>query len=191
MIEVNFLSKYNRALTAQQEKDKKILRYVGISFVLVLVIFFIIFSISLYYQYQLKQVKTQTEKVRGKIDSEKTLEADYYFFVNKLVIIRELFDQRADKQIALGYFANLFGPHVTITGLEYNMDESLLQLKVISPHVFYLEEVINALEKPEVIKQFASLSKTNLTRIPTGEYSFSLIASFSEDSELVTVESEY
>jgi len=192
MIQINFLSKQNVKLSKQQEKDRLIFKYALIVFIVCSVAFLGIFSINLYLQYRINQVQAQVMTAKKQIDSERTLEANYLFFVNKLTIIRELFDQRANKQIAMGFFSELFGPNITISGLNYNMEEGILSLQVVSPHVFYLEEALEVLEDPDVTKYFTSLTKSNLNRQPMGQYAFSLTVSFfSDDSELVTIESEY
>jgi hypothetical protein len=113
------------------------------------------------------------------------------FFVDKLKIIRQLFDNRSDKQIAMGFFQDLFGPNINISGLTYDMETGILSLTVSSPHVFYLEEALDVLDDPAVKKHFATMTKTALTRNLDASYNFRLNVSFSEDSELVEKEQEY
>jgi hypothetical protein len=191
MQSVNFLSKLNLSLSKQQEKDRKIFRYVIIVFGVTAFFFLAALGSNIYLQFRLKQIQAQIKQAQNEVDSERQLEADYLFFVNKLIIIRELFDQRTDKQIAMGYFADLFGPNIRISGLRYNMEEGILSLKVTSPHVFYLEEAFGKIDDPLVREHFATLNKSNLIRSGFGEYSFDLTVSFSDDSELVTIEREY
>lgn len=191
MLEINFLSQQNLKLTAQQQKDRVVFKYSLIAFIVFASIFSVAFSVNLYLRYRFNRVQAQVTAAKKQIDSERTLEANYLFFVNKLLIIRELFDQRAEKQIAIGFFTDLFGPEVTISGLNYIMEEGILSLQVTSPHVFILETAFSALENPEVQAQFKSLSKTNLNRLPTGEYVFTLTVSFVEESEAITIEEEY
>ncbi len=191
MISVNFLSKINQKLSRQQEKDNKIFKVLLVVFGVVFAIFLVVFASSFYLRYRLKSVKAQIEQAKKQINAEQQLEANYLFFVNKLVIIRELFDQRADKQIATGYFSNLLGPNIEISGLNYDMETSILSLTITSPHIFYLEDVFQALDDQEVKKNFATFEKSNLSRQMTGEYSFVLTVGFTDESELMTVETEY
>jgi cell division protein FtsL len=191
MISVNFLSKINQKLSRQQKKDKKIFKALLVVFGVVFTAFFLVFASSLYLQYRLKAVKAQIEQVKKQIDAEQQLEANYLFFVNKLIIIRELFDQRADKQIAIGYFSDLLGPNIEISGLNYDMETGILSLTITSPHVFYLEDVFQALDRPEVRENFASFEKSALSRQITGEYSFVLTVGFTEESELIEIGTEY
>jgi len=191
MIEINFLSQQNTKLSAQQKKDRMFFRYSLITCIICLAVLTITSGINFYLGYRLKKVQAQVTSAKKQIDSDRSLEANYLFFVNKLTIIRELFDQRAEKQIAIGFFTDLFGPDITISGINYNMEEGILSLKVTSPHVFILEHAFEVLEDPKVKEQFASLTKTDLTRQSTGEYVFSLTVSFSEESEVINVEEEY
>lgn len=191
MISVNFLSQINKKLSRQQKKDKKIFKIILIFFSVIFTAFFLVFASSLYLQYRLKSVKAQIEQVKKQINAEQQLEADYLFFVNKLIIIRELFDQRADKQIAIGYFSDLLGPNIEISGLNYDMETGILSLTITSPHVFYLEEVFTILDQPEVRENFASFEKNTLNRQMNGEYSFILTIGFHEESELIDMGKEY
>ncbi len=191
MKDINFLSQQNRELSGQQKKDAQILKYATIGFAAVAVVFIILFGTRFYFQYKLKNLQTQISTVSQQIDSSQELEANYLFFIDKLKIIKQLFDQRSDKQIALSYFSSLFGPEITISGLTYNMEEGILSLRVLSPHVFYLEEAFDVLDDSNVTKHFVTLNKTNLSRTETGEYAFSLTVTFKEDSDLITEEKEY
>ncbi|HQM15867.1 MAG TPA: hypothetical protein PLM16_01520 [Candidatus Woesebacteria bacterium] len=191
MIEINFLSKQNQTLSAQQQKDKRLSRWSLIAFVIVMVCFTFVFAINLYLGYRVKKVEAQADAAKKQIDSEHELEASYLFFVNKLVIIRELFDQRADKQVAMNYFSELFGPEVTISGLNFNMEKGILSLQLTSPHVFVLENALATLDRPEVREQFVSLAKSNLTRRDDGRYNFTLTLSLNDESQAISVEEEY
>jgi len=193
MIEINFLSQQNKKLTAQQKSDQIYFRYSAIVCAVCTVLLILTLGVSLYLNLRLKRVQAQVTLAKQQIDSDRSLEANYLFFVNKLTIIRELFDQRAEKQIALTYFTDLFGPEVTISGLTYNMESGILSLQVTSPHIFIMEHAFLMLEKPEVQEQFTSLTKTNLNRNSSGEYTFTLTITFGEEieSEALIIQEEY
>ncbi len=185
MQNINFLAQENLRLSDQQKKDLRIFKYAAIVFGTVAIIFTILLGLRFYFQYKTKRVKAQISQATKQINNSQQLEADYLFFVNKLKVIRELFEQRSSKQIAMGYFNNLFGPNITISGITYNMEEGILSLRVSSPHVFYLEEALEVLEDPAVGKNFSSMSKTDLSRSITAQYTFNLTVSFKEDSDLI------
>lgn len=185
MQDINFLSQSNLHLSDQQEMDRRIFKYAAIAFGVTVVVFAALFGLRFYFQYKQNKVEEQIKQTTTQINNSRQLEADYLFFVNKLKVIRGLFEQRSSKQIALGYFNNLFGPNITISGLSYNMEEGILSLRVNSPHVFYLEEALAVLEDPAVTKNFASMNKTDLSRSVSGQYTFNLTVSFKEDSNLI------
>jgi cell division protein FtsL len=191
MQNINFLEQQSRKLTAQQEKDQALFKKALIFFAAVTVIFFVSFGLKFYLQLRVNKIKEQITTAQQQINSSQELEADYLFFVDKLKIIRQLFDNRSDKQIAMGFFQDLFGPNINISGLTYDMETGILSLTVSSPHVFYLEEALDVLDDPAVKKHFASMTKTALMRNLDASYNFRLNVSFSEDSELVEKEQEY
>lgn len=191
MQNINFLEQQSRKLTAQQEKDQALFKKALIFFAAVTAIFFVSFGLKFYLQLRVNKIKEQITTAQQQINSSQELEADYLFFVDKLKIIRQLFDNRSDKQIAMGFFQDLFGPNINISGLTYDMETGILSLTVSSPHVFYLEEALDVLDDPAVKKHFASMTKTALMRNLDASYNFRLNVSFSEDSELVEKEQEY
>jgi cell division protein FtsL len=191
MQNINFLEQQSRKLTAQQEKDQALFKKALIFFAAVTAIFFVSFGLKFYLQLRVNKIKEQITTAQRQINSSQELEADYLFFVDKLKIIRQLFDNRSDKQIAMGFFQDLFGPNINISGLTYDMETGILSLTVSSPHVFYLEEALDVLDDPAVKKHFATMTKTALTRNLDASYNFRLNVSFSEDSELVEKEQEY
>lgn len=191
MQNINFLEQQSRKLTAQQEKDQALFKKALIFFAAVTAIFFVSFGLKFYLQLRVNKIKEQITTAQQQINSSQELEADYLFFVDKLKIIRQLFDNRSDKQIAMGFFQDLFGPNINISGLTYNIETGILSLTVSSSHVFYLEEALDVLDDPAVKKHFASMTKTALTRNLDASYNFRLNVSFSEDSALVEKEQEY
>ncbi len=193
MIEINFLSQQNKKITSQQKSDRVYFLYAFVACAICTTILVLTLAVSLYLNFRLKRVQAQVVSAKQQIDSERSLEANYLFFINKLTIIRELFDQRAEKQIAITFFTDLFGPDVKISGINYNMETGILSLLVTSPHIFITEHAFEVLEKPEVKEQFTSLTKTNLIRNGEGEYSFTLTITFGEEfeSEALIIEEEY
>lgn len=191
MQNINFLEHQIDKLTAQQAQDKKFFNKAVIFFGAVFVIFSITFAFNLFLNFRINSIKKQISSATEQIESSHKLESDYLFFVDKLKIIKSLFDKRAKKQVAMDYFENLFGPQITISGLSYSMEDGVLSLNVISPHVFLLEGALETLEDPEVEKHFKTIEKTSLTRALNGEYSFTVSITFAEDSELVIEGKEY
>ncbi|MBD3250112.1 MAG: hypothetical protein GF381_00890, partial [Candidatus Pacebacteria bacterium] len=117
MKDINFLKKQNTSLSQVSKKDQLLFRRVLIGFTGLVVLFTLAVAANFYLELRLKSLNKQIEAVKSTIQSQEPIEAKYLFFVNKLKIIRELFDLRSDKQAAINYFTNLFGPEIIISGI--------------------------------------------------------------------------
>lgn len=185
MKEINFLSRQNLLLGEQAKKDQLIFKFCLIGFVISLVIFGSLFATRWWLNRTFTELNTQTKQLTSQVTNQQPLEVNYLFFVNKLKIIKELFDMRNEKQVAVSYFTNLFDPAITITGLTYKMEEGILSLTVTSPSIFYLDKVINTLDDVTVREKFAALNKSSLKRASDASYSLDLTVAFRENSDLL------
>ncbi|MEA2056127.1 MAG: hypothetical protein U9O78_00195 [Patescibacteria group bacterium] len=185
MKDINFLSKKNRKLSEKAQQDKKNFRYVAIFSSVVILVSLLVFGANLYLQFKNKDLKTQIRSTSNKVAKREPLEAEYLFFIDKLKVIRALFEMRSDKQVAINFFTNLFGPNIDISGINYEMKEGILSLTVTSPHIFYLEDALKTLEDPIILQRFKTFAKSNLERGEDGSYSFDLTITLQENSELI------
>jgi hypothetical protein len=185
MQDINFLRQQNQFLTKQTKRDKTIFTYVALATVLVILASGSVFGINFLYQRKVQAVSQKLDSTEKKIRQKKPLETDYIFFINKLKIIRELFEVRSDKQVAISFFTELFGPGVQISGINYQLEEGILSLTVTSDHVFALESAFETLADSNVTSKFKSVSKSSLTRSEDGKYNFKLTVSFAQDSDLI------
>jgi uncharacterized protein YqhQ len=185
MKDINFLSQQNQKLTKQAKKDKEVFKYVAVFSGIVILVTSISLGINFYLNYKLKNLKADIRRTSDQVSKKKPLEAQYLFFINKLKVIRELFEMRSNKQVAIGFFTNLFGPNIEISGINYQMKQGLLSLTVTSPHIFYLEEAFETLEDPAIMKKFKTFTKNGLERDEDGSYSFNLTVTLTEDSDLI------
>ncbi len=185
MKEINFLSRQNLLLGEQTQKDQQIFKYCLAGFIVSLIIFSGLFATRWWLNRTLSELSRQTNQLTSQVTNQQPLEINYLFFVNKLKIIKELFEMRNEKQIAVSYFTNLFDPAITITGLNYKMEEGILSLTVTSPTIFYLDKVIDTLDDASVREKFAALNKSSLKRAEDASYSLDLTISFRENSDLL------
>lgn len=183
MIDINFLSQRRVTLTNVEKKDKKVYYYALGLFVISLAIFVIIFGIGVYYNLQLKKASQQQQALRQSILNDEATEIAFLVFTNKLKSIKEIFENRSNKQQAIGFFSDLFGPKVFIGGMNYNAEEGLLSLQSSSNNIFTLEETFLLLENSSVTNQFNSLTKSNLSRIEDGSYNFQLTVGLKKETE--------
>jgi len=104
-------------------------------------------------------------------------------FANKLSAIKEIFENRSDKQEAIGFFSNLFGESVFIAGMTYNGENGTLSLGSVSKNIFDLENTFALLDGQEVKSNFDSLKKSSLSRGDNGEYSMGLTVSLKKEGD--------
>lgn len=184
-INVNFLRTEQLRLTEQAQQDKKLFKYAALGTGALCFVFALIFGINQFLAFRINRVEANIDRMSNQISGQKQLEAEYLFFVDKLKIIRELFELRQNKQLAIEYFSELFPEDVEISGIKYDVESGILSLRITSPHVFRLEDCLEILEKPEVLAEFKGLNKTALQRKEDATYSFNLIISLTSDSELL------
>ncbi len=191
MKNINFLGQQNKRLTEQAKKDKRVFKYTAAVSAVIIFLTLISVGISFYLKFRLDEVKEDIRTTSNEVSEKKPLEAQYLFFINKLKVIRELFEMRSDKQVAINFFNNLFGPNIKISGINYQMEEGLLSLTVTCPHLFELEEALNTLDDPDIVNRFESFSKNRLLRDEDGSYSFDLTIGLDEESDLIETSNPY
>jgi len=186
MIDINFLRYQKQALTKQAKKDKQIFKIsVGITIATVLLSLGLI-GLTFFLNNHTGKITQKISLTTEEIEKYKETEASYIFLINKLKIIRELFELRADKQAAIHFFDNLFPADVEISGIRYEIEEGILSLKITSPHIFRLEEVFTILKEPNIKKHFLTMNRSNLKREQNAKYSFQLVLSLDKNSDLIS-----
>ncbi len=185
-ININFLRSEQLRLTGQAKKDRRIFKYVSLATAGVFLIFGTILSVNQFLTFRIGQVENQIESISKEIKNQEKLEGEYLFFVDKLKIIRKLFELRTDKQKAIEFFKNLFADDVEISGINYDIENGILSLQVNNPHVFRLEDSLEVLKDPEVTKHFKTFDVEALRRNREAEYGFKITVTLKKDSELLT-----
>lgn len=185
MYNINFVKTTTVRLTEQTQKDKKVFNYVLIATVGSLLIAAVVLGFNLILSNRAANLEKEIKQTSVEVTKQEPLEAEYLFFVNKLNIIKQLFEIRTEKQVAISYFTDLFGPEIEISGINYETEEGILSLNIASPHVFLLEEVFVTLDDPTVKNKFKTMNKHNLKRSLDGSYEFKLVVTFKEDSDLI------
>lgn len=181
MKDINFLKKQNIGFGKQLEQDKKIFKFALVGFSAVVLLLLMLVGTNFYFNYQIGKVVKEVSAVEKEIKGQEDVEVKTLFFVDKLEIIRKLFDLRSDKQAAIDFFINPFGDDVVISGIDYNVEERILSLTVTAPHIFRLEDVFKRLEDPAIKTNFKNMNKSTLKRDQLGQYSFKITVTFAED----------
>lgn len=172
---INFVANRRKRLTAQQKQDEKWFQYAIIGVVSIFIVFLIVIGIRFFMVYRLDQLENEQENTRMAITSQEQVEKDYNIFAHKLRALSDLFGKRQDKQEAMVYFSQVFGPQVIISGIDYSEDDdSIVSFTLTAPSVFDLENVFTVLESEEVRSTYSKVEKSSLGRGESGAYSIKL-----------------
>lgn len=173
--DINFVANRRKRLTAQQKQDEQWFQYAIIGVISIFVIFLIVIGIRFFMVYRLDQLESEQENTRKAITSQEQVEKDYNVFAHKLRALSDLFGKRQDKQEAMVYFSQVFGPQVIISGIDYSEeDDSIVSFTLTAPSVFDLENVFTVLESEDVRTTYSKVEKSSLGRGESGAYSIKL-----------------
>ncbi|NCN51126.1 MAG: hypothetical protein GW762_03115 [Candidatus Pacebacteria bacterium] len=172
---INFVANRRKRLTAQQVQDEKWFQYAIIGVIVVFVVFLITIGLRFFFLYRINALKDNQANARKAIEAQEQVEKDYNVFAHKLRALSDLFGKRQDKQEAMVYFSQVFGPQVIISGIDYSEDDnSIVSFTLTAPSVFDLENVFTVLESDEVLSKYAKVQKSDLGRGESGAYSIKL-----------------
>lgn len=85
-----------------------------------------------------------------------------------------MIDQRADKQTAISYFSDLFGPSALIKEMSFNPDSSSLMLNVETTSLFTLRELFRILDSDSVSQKYPQVTREELRRQADAAYQLQL-----------------
>ena len=170
--QINFVSERRKVLTTLEEQDRNWFQIALKVVIACFVLFLVGLGFRLYFMYQVKGVVDQQQLTRQAILSQEALEKEYTVFAHKLEELTLLYGRRADKQEALQFFNQLFGPDVKVSEIDYSSDgkEDILSFTLRARSVFVLDEVFDKLGSAEVRDKFNGIQKDTLRRSNDGSY---------------------
>ncbi|MCB9801167.1 MAG: hypothetical protein H6773_03220 [Pseudomonadales bacterium] len=172
---INFVANRRKRLTQQQLQDEKWFRYAIIGVMVIFVFFLIVVSVRFFLVYRFNRLEEDQANTRKAISAQENIEKDYNIFAHKLRALSDLFGKRQDKQEAMVYFSQAFGPHVIISGIDYSEDDNnIVSFTLTAPSVFDLENVFKVLESDEVKQKYAKVDRSDLGRGENGAYTIKL-----------------
>lgn len=178
---INFVGDRRKRLTKIQKQDKKIMSIMINVLVGVFIIFLIVMGLRLFYVFRLKSLNDQQQDIRNVILTHQSVEKDYVIFAQKLKKLSVFFGKRKDKQEALIFFSDVFGDDVIVSGIDYSSsEEDVVSFVIKAPNIFVMEKVFDTLENPSVTTTYPNISRSNMQRSPTGNYTVSLAVVLSE-----------
>jgi len=170
MANINFVQQRLKKLTKLEKKDKETFKIASTITLVLLLILAAILGYKLYLTSQLNQVKSSQDIFLSRIKKQEEKEKTFVLFVNKLRVLSSIFQKRKDKQEAINYFSQIFGPDVTIEKIVYDADSQLLTFRLMAADIFTLDKVFELLSTKQSTERFTSLAKSNLQRIASGVY---------------------
>ncbi len=170
MAQINFVRQRVKKLSQLELKDQKIFKIVSIITGIFLIILMGVIGGRLYLLKQIKEAEVTQNSLRQQIKSYEERERAFVIFVNKLKTLSQLFTKRQDKQDAINYFTEVFGPEVVIDQMVYDANEQLLIFGVRAADIFALEESFKILDEAATTDRFAKISRSNLQRTSEAFY---------------------
>jgi hypothetical protein len=181
--EINFVQGRRKKLTKSQKNDFKIFKIVLGIFGVLVTIFLISLVVDFYLKFQVKSTKDQQKQMEKQVAAQESIEQSIVITTEKLKVISELFELRYDKQAAINYFSEIFGPQVLIKDINYESDERILSLRLESESIFILENVFVQLSEPGVEEEFGQVNKSDLARNDRGSYNMAITLSLEDLGE--------
>lgn len=173
-VSINFLSQQHKKITKQQKLDQKLFRFSIIGLVVSGLFVVVAIGSLVFMNLRFTTAEDEVSQLESQILANEEIEESAVVLSRKVSILDELIDQRDDKQQAIEYFTNLFGPQVVLRDISYQSEEGLLQIGVQTLSIFELERVIDLLRGGQTVDRYGLIKLTNLRRGSQGEYGLSL-----------------
>lgn len=183
MSEINFLSQRQITVGKTEAVDKRYRYFATLGFIGALVIFFIAAGANFFLTTRLKQANAKGTALTNQIRGDESVETAFLIFSQKLKSVREIYENRSNKQQAIDFFSNLFGEQVFLSGMNYGGEGNELTLQLTSSNVFTLENMLTALDSESVRENFSSVTKRALRRDELGSYSLDLAVELKKEGE--------
>lgn len=181
---INFVNERRRKLTQAQKQDQKILKITINVLIGVFALFLIVIGTRFFFVFQVKNIKDTASEVRNRILANEPVEKDYIIFAQKLKKLALFFGRREDKQEALVFFSNVFGPDVIVSGIDYSSSsEDVVSFTIKAPNIFVMERVFTILDGTEVTSAYPNIRKSTMRRSATGNYTVDLAVVLAADEK--------
>ena len=184
MASINFVRQRIRKLNKLEKKDKKIFKIVAITAAVLLIFLAIVLGIKIYLTTQIKGLQSSQQAFLRRIELQEDKEKSFILFVSKLRTLSGVFQDRPDKQDAISYFTQIFGPDVTIEKIAFDAESQLLVFRLMSANIFTLQQVFDVLSSEATAEKFSSLTKGSLQRTGKGIYQMEISVVVGEIDEV-------
>jgi hypothetical protein len=183
MSEINFLNLRRVDLSKVNKQDAVYRRFATIGFIVVLSLFVLATGTNIFLTFQLRQTNTRQKALTEQIANDEPVEISFLVFAQKLKSVREIYENRSNKQQAIDFFSNIFGDQVFLSGMNYGGEGNELSLRLTSADIFAFENTLNILNSEEVKTAFSTVSQSGLRRDETGNYSLDIAVELIKEGE--------
>jgi hypothetical protein len=183
MSDINFLTQRRSTLSKTEEQDLVYRKYAMWGLYAGLAFFLLTLGVNIFLTQRLRQANAQQKALTDQIASDEPVEMSFLIFSQKLKSVREIYENRSNKQQAIDFFSNLFGSQVFLSGMSYGGEGNELSLRLTSENVFALENTLDTLDSEEVTNNFSSVTKSGLRRSEAGTYSLDLAVELKREGE--------
>lgn len=167
---INFVRERRRKLSKVEVQDRVWLRWSMIATGVVSGLVLVIVGVGLFFRWQVSQVQAQQESLKKEVASQVEVERSYVIFANKLRMIKDIVENRADKQAAIAYFTQAFGSDGLLREITFAADKRIVDFRVQAPDVFAFQRVLQLLDSPAVRERYPKIKREELRRTGLGTY---------------------
>ncbi len=170
MDSINFVRERRRKLSKVEVQDRVWLRWSMIATGVVAVVVLVIVGVGFFFRWQVSQVQAQQASLKKEVASQVEVERSYVIFANKLRMIKDIVEDRADKQAAIAYFTQAFGSDGLLREINFAADKRIVDFRVQAPDVFAFQRVLQLLDSPAVRERYPKIKREELRRTGLGTY---------------------
>ncbi|NCN24202.1 MAG: hypothetical protein COU65_02045 [Candidatus Pacebacteria bacterium CG10_big_fil_rev_8_21_14_0_10_42_12] len=172
---INFVRDRQRWVEKAQSQDQKLMLFSSIALGIIAVVGIVAGISHFLLNRSLASIVAEQKSTKTAILAEQPIEESYTVFAQKLRVLTELFGNRQNKQEALTFFSNFFGPGVIISQLSYSGDNNeILTFSLSAQDIFTMERVFEKLKSPELLSEYPDITRGGLSRNDAGVYSLKL-----------------
>ena len=135
MSDVNFLSRRRASLTKVEKQDLIYRKYTLALFIGALTFFALATGGNIFLTQRLRQLSAQQRSLTEQIANDEPVEVSFLIFSQKLKSVREIYENRSNKQVAIDFFSNIFGEQVFLSGMNYGGEGNELTLRLTSDDI--------------------------------------------------------
>jgi hypothetical protein len=172
---INFVKDRRRQHSKREVQERLWFRWSVIVTVGMVVVSLLMVGGRLLVDSQLKGLQTQQATLKKEIVGQESVERALRIYNQKLAVLKSIFEKRSNKQAAISYFSEVFGPTVLIKEIAYEAGDDVISFNVEAADIFELQRIFGILDNQKTRDQFAQISRSDLKRSSDGSYEVNVV----------------